>query len=195
MCGNALRCVALVLARDHARGEACVVATDSGPLATEVVTVDGDVAAVRTSIGRPVLTGEHVIEAEGVPVHVDALRVGNPVCVVWTDDVGAAPVATVGPCLEVHGAFPEGTNVAFAEVVDRGRVRQRTWERGCGETLACGTGAAAVCVSGVRSGRIDREVTIVCPGGTLALEWPADDEAVSLTGPARVVFEGGWPWR
>ena len=195
MCGNALRCVALVLARDHGHGAANAVATDSGVFATEVVTLNGGVASVRTSVGRPVRTGEQVIEVEGVRVRVDALRVGNPVCVIWTDDVAAAPVATVGPHLEVHEAFPDGTNVAFAEVVDRGHVRQRTWERGCGETLACGTGAAAVCASGVLSGRLDRAVTVALPGGPLALEWPADEAEVCLTGPARVVFEGDWPWR
>ena len=128
-------------------------------------------------------------------MHVQALRVGNPVCVVWTDQVDDAPVTTVGPTLEVHEAFPDGTNVAFAEVVDRGRIRQRTWERGCGETLACGTGASAVCVAGVLSGRTDREVSISLPGGALALGWPSDVAAVSLTGSARIVFEGSWPWR
>ncbi len=195
MCGNALRCVALVLVRDHGCDRACVVATDSGPLASEVVTIDGDVATVRTSVGSPEDLGTHTINIDGGPVHVQALRVGNPVCVVWTDQVDDAPVTTVGPTLEVHEAFPDGTNVAFAEVVDRGRIRQRTWERGCGETLACGTGASAVCVAGVLSGRTDREVSITLPGGALALGWPSDDAAVSLTGSARIVFEGSWPWR
>lgn len=195
MCGNALRCVALILARDHDRGGTRVVSTDSGRLTTELVARDGDVAAVRTAMGCPGAGAHHVIDVDGTPVAVDALRVGNPVCVVWTDDVEAAPVTTVGPFLEVHGAFPHGVNVAFAQVVDRARIAQRTWERGCGETFACGTGASAVCVAGVRSGRTDRQVDIRLPGGTLAVEWPTDDSEVSVTGPARIAFEGTWSWR
>ena len=123
------------------------------------------------------------------------VRLGNPVCVVWVESVDDAPVTTLGPLIEVHSEFPRGTNVAFAERVDSDHVRQRTWERGCGETRACGTGAGAVCVSGVTSGRTRRSIEVSLPGGALSVRWPEDDSEVVLTGPARVAYEGDLAWR
>ncbi len=111
----------------------------------------------------------------------------------YVGDVAAFPVETVGATLERHPAFPNRVNVHFVQVLDRGEVRMRTWERGSGITMACGTGACAVCVAGVLTDRTDRKILAHLPGGDLELEWPDDDASVFMTGPAVEVFSGEWP--
>ncbi len=116
---------------------------------------------------------------------------GNPHCVIFVDDVEAFPVEHYGPLIECHEMFPQRTNVEFVEVVTAGEMRQRTWERGAGETLACGTGAAAVTVAGVRNGLTQRAVLIHLRGGDLEMRWD-DDGELSMTGPAVEVFSGDY---
>jgi diaminopimelate epimerase len=122
---------------------------------------------------------------------VSSVGIGNPHCILYVDDVERAPVETVGPQLERHAAFPNRTNVEFVQVVDRGRLRQRTWERGVGETLACGSGACAVAVASMLRGVADAEVTIALRGGDLRLAWAGAPGAhIFMTGPAVEVFTG-----
>jgi len=115
---------------------------------------------------------------------------GNPHAVVIVDDPSSFPVERVGPAIESHPAFPNRVNVEFVRVVDRSHVEQRTWERGTGETLACGSGACAVAVVSILKGLVDRRVVIALRGGDLEIEWPAADAHVMMTGPAVEVFSG-----
>ena len=120
------------------------------------------------------------------------VSMGNPHCVIFVEKATDELVLGVGPQIENDSRFPARTNVEFIEIVSRNEVRQRTWERGSGETLACGTGASAVCVAGVLSGRTDRKLTNHLLGGTLLLEWKEDTNHVFMTGPATEVFSGDW---
>jgi len=153
-------------------------------------------------MGAPVLTaadvpttlpGDPVIEA---PVHTDlgdvsvtCVSMGNPHAITWVDDVDAAPVTTVGPLVESAPEFPNKTNVEFAQLLGPDRIRLRVWERGVGETLACGTGACATLVAASLTGRTGRRATIELPGGDLDIEW-TESGTVLMTGPAERVFEG-----
>lgn len=118
------------------------------------------------------------------------LSMGNPHAVCFVADVDSAPVATLGPRVETHARFPRHVNVGFLQVVSRGEARIRVHERGAGETLACGTGACAAVVAGIRLGRLDRRVEVHARGGDLLIEWPADDASVLMTGPAETVYHG-----
>ena len=118
---------------------------------------------------------------------------GNPHCVIEVDDVDRIPLERVGPALEHHVAFPNRVNVEFIEIVSRTRIRERTWERGTGETLACGSGACAVAVASMLRGVVDREVEIELRGGTLQIAWANKNSSVWMTGPAATVFTGEWP--
>jgi len=120
------------------------------------------------------------------------VSMGNPHAVIFVDDVASVPLAELGPEIEHHALFPERANVHFVEVHSRREVTVRTWERGSGITLACGTGASAVCVVGALTDRTDRRITAHLPGGDLKLHW-RDDDHVLMTGPATEVFSGDWP--
>lgn len=122
-----------------------------------------------------------------------SVSMGNPHCVIQVDDIDAIPLDRVGPALEHHVAFPNRVNVEFIEIVSRDRIRQRTWERGTGETLACGSGACAVAVASMLRGVVDREVTIELRGGELRIAWADRTSHVFMTGPAATVFTGVWP--
>ena len=126
-------------------------------------------------------------------VRASSVSMGNPHCIIQVGDVDAIPLDHVGPALEHHVAFPNRVNVEFIEVTDRQRIRQRTWERGVGETLACGSGACAVAVVSMLRDIIDREVTIELRGGELQIAWADKNSSVWMTGPAATVFEGVWP--
>ena len=115
---------------------------------------------------------------------------GNPHCVIEVPDVDSCPVERLGPLIEHHPAFPNRVNVEFIRVLGRDRIRQRTWERGTGETLACGSGACAVAVTCMLRGVVESRVLIELRGGDLEIEWPADDASVIMTGPAAEVFTG-----
>ena len=128
--------------------------------------------------------------AHAAIVNVAVLSMGNPHAVQLVGDVEAAPVATVGPLVESHPAFPKRVNAGFLQIVDRGQVRLRVYERGAGETLACGTGACAAAVAGIRQGWLKSPVSVHTKGGDLVIEWAGKGQPVSMTGPAETVFEG-----
>jgi diaminopimelate epimerase len=177
-------------------------------MSLELLTDDGKVDRVRVDLGEPILIADQipttlsasaegaVVDAElsvaGKTVRVTCVSMGNPHCVVYVDKLSDDWVLGVGPQLEIDSHFPNRVNVEFVEVISPAEVRQRTWERGSGETLACGTGAAAVCVAGVLTGRTERKVLIHLSGGDLTLEWQEDTNRVIMTGPAVEVFSGEW---
>ena len=130
------------------------------------------------------------VDAAGVPATLATVNMGNPHAVLRVENVDTAPVATLGPALETHPRFPERVNVGFLQVVDRHAARLRVFERGAGETLACGTGACAAVVAGIRLGWLDARVDVETRGGRLTIEWAGGDAPVLMTGPATTVFEG-----
>jgi diaminopimelate epimerase len=204
MCGNGLRCVAKYV-YDHgiARKRRLRIHTGAGPLDVEILsTVDDKATDIRLDLGEPVLNGLEIptiwdsetvvnqtVEAGDRQFDITAVSMGNPHCVIYVDDVKIFPVETYGPIIERLPSFPNRVNVEFVEIITRGEVIQRTWERGSGETWACGTGAAAVCVAGVLTGRTTRELQIHLLGGDLSLHY-RDDGRVMLAGPAKEVFTG-----
>jgi len=130
------------------------------------------------------------LRVAGFPVRVSVLSMGNPHAVQVVPDVDRAEVRTQGPLLERHPAFPDRVNAGYMQVVSRGHVRLRVWERGVGETLACGTGACAAVVAGIRLGLLDEEVRVSTSGGDLTIRWPGEGRAVMMTGDAVRVFGG-----
>ncbi len=207
MCGNALRCVGKHLL-DGRRSSAhrVVIKTDQGPRFVDRASSAQMPGGLRTEIGKPRLeraeipmTGPcgPVIEEDltvlETPVKITALFLGNPHVVLFRPALDAREVRELGAALESHPRFPRRTNVNFVHVRNAGEVDQRTFERGVGETLACGTGASAVCVAGVLTGRLGPEVLVHQPGGDLLIRWPDRDAMVEVTGIARRVFSGEWP--
>ncbi len=207
MCGNGVRCVAKYL-HDHgiARKPALTVETGRGVLSLDLEVSGGKVQQVRVNMGSPILEAARIPTTLpgnppiGVPIgHVDrafdvtCVSMGNPHCVTYVDSLTDYLVHNVGPVLEHHPAFPKRTNVEFVKVNRPDDVTVRVWERGSGETLACGTGACAVAVAGVLTGRTQRRITAHLPGGDLQLHWSETDNCVYLTGPAVEVFSGEWP--
>ncbi len=201
MCGNGLRCLAR-LARDRgrAKGDTVRVETDAGVRTVELLAAGG----ARADMGPPALdpakvpvrlAGPRVVDAPvnvlGETLRITCLSMGNPHAVVFVDDVRRFDVARYGAALERNDLFPERVNASFVEVIDRGRARQRTWERGSGETRACGTGACAVCVAGVLTGRTGKKLRSELPGGALLLEWE-EGKSVFLAGETVTVFTGDW---
>ena len=221
MCGNGIRCVAKYV-YDHnlARTESQFSLPDQGTFPTSlrietgrgVLTVglelggDGRVSRVCVNMGQPIL------EAAQIPVAADSERVinmplpvdqqelsmtcvsmGNPHAVFFCDDLQGIDLAYLGPIIEHHALFPQRTNVHFVKADGPGDLTVKTWERGSGITLACGTGACACAVAGVLVGRCERLVTAHLPGGDLQLNWCEEDNCVYMTGPATEVFTGHWP--
>jgi diaminopimelate epimerase len=130
------------------------------------------------------------VEANGEQVELSAVSMGNPHGVVLVDNVDTAPVATLGPVLEAHPRFPKKANIGFMQVINRGEIRLRVFERGAGETLACGTGACAAVVAGRLRGLLDEEVIVHLPGGDLRIRWAGEGQPLRMVGPATTVFEG-----
>ncbi len=207
MCGNGLRCVAKYV-YDHgiATRPDLNIETGAGVLPVRVHACDGRAHRITVDMGRPVLdpaeipttlAQDRVVDREtqfgNQRLNVTCVSMGNPHCVVFVPSATDALVLELGPVIETDPRFPRRTNVEFVEVLSPTRLRQRTWERGAGETWACGTGASAVCVAGVVTGRSERKVQIELLGGTLDLEWDAASDHVLMTGPAVEVFQGEWP--
>lgn len=207
MCGNGIRCVAKYV-YDHAikKSETLRIASGGTAYELQLTVVDGLVEQVRVDMGEPILDGLAIPTTfSGNPVvdvplplpnrelSVTCVSMGNPHCVAYVEEASDELVTGLGPLVEQDSHFPNRVNVEFVEVLSRTAVRQRTWERGSGETLACGTGASAVCVAGVLTGKTDRKVTVHLLGGDLELEWNEADNHVYMTGPAAEVFSGEWP--
>jgi diaminopimelate epimerase len=213
MCGNGVRCVAKY-AYDHglSKNNPLRVETGRGVLTLALSVHNGKVEQVTVNMAEPILdlaqipvdrekvvagTREHEYRlslAQGNEL-IDAtfVSMGNPHAVIFTGDVKSLDLARIGPPLEHHKAFPRRMNVHWAQVVSRDEVIMRTWERGSGITWACGTGAYAVCVAGVLTGRTDRKILVHLPGGDLTIEWRDADNNVYMTGPATEIFSGDWP--
>jgi diaminopimelate epimerase len=203
MCGNGIRCLA-IFAREEGLTDATQlkVATGAGVITVEV----GEDGRVRVDMGPPIFRPADIpvrwegaealqakLEVDGEVVEATCLSMGNPHAILFVDDPERAPVTTLGPRLEVHEAFPNRVNVEFARVVTPHRVEIRVWERGSGETLACGTGACAAAVASRLIGGAAAEMVVALPGGELEIEWSGsleDEQSVFMTGPAVRSFEG-----
>jgi len=207
MCGNGLRCVAKYVF-DHGivTRDKLALETGRGILHVEIEHHQGKARRVRVNMGEPILIGERIpttlpgdppvdvpVVVGDTTLKVTCVSIGNPHCVTFVDEITDALVLGIGPKIEKHTAFPRRTNVEFVKVNRPDDLTMRVWERGSGETLACGTGACGVCVAGVLTGRSDRRVTIHLLGGDLELDWSKADNHVYMTGPAVEVFTGEWP--
>jgi diaminopimelate epimerase len=206
MCGNGLRCVAKYV-YDHgiARKDRLRIETGRGVLAVDLEVADGLVQRVRVDMGEPILDAPRIpttlpsnpvvnapLEIGGQKLCVTCVSMGNPHAITFVDELSDRWVHDIGRRMEVDPHFPERVNAEFVEVISPHEVRMRVWERGSGETLACGTGASAVCVAGALTGRTERRIVAHLLGGDLELHW-ADDNHVYKTGPAVEVFSGEWP--
>jgi diaminopimelate epimerase len=186
-CGNGARCFVKFV---HARG-----LTDKREIRVETLgglirpRLEGD-GEVTVEMGRPVLSGEEVLDLDGERVTVALVSMGNPHAVQIVPDVQAAPVTTQGPRIERHRRFPQGVNAGYLQVLDRHDAKLRVWERGAGETLSCGTGACAAAVVGIAKRVLESPVSVQTRGGTLTIAWAGGDNPVTMKGPAQLVFEG-----
>lgn len=206
MCGNAIRCVAKYV-YDH--GICCrdelKIETGRGVLTLNLSTRGGKVDRVRVNMATPILMSSQIpttlpgdppvnasLAVGGRQIAVTCVSMGNPHCVTFVDEVTDDWVLNIGPQIEHHPVFPRRVNAEFIQVVSPSETVMRVWERGSGETLACGTGACASVVAGVLAGVTDREVTVHLFGGDLQIEW-AESNEVFMTGPAAEVFSGEWP--
>ncbi len=209
MCGNGIRCVAKYV-YDHGicRRQTLRIETGAGVLGIELEVLQNKVRRARVDMGEPILeaariptrlSGDPVVnqtlEVDGRSLVVTCVSMGNPHCVTYVDKATDEWVLGWGPRIETDWHFPARVNVEFIEVMSDSEVKQRTWERGSGETWACGTGASAVCVAGVLAGRTGRRILNHLRGGDLELEWNEQDNHVYMTGPATEVFSGQWPWQ
>ena len=202
MCANGLRAFYKYL-RDHGHTDADEISVETlGGLVRPRSAGEGLVAV---DMGPPILAPAKIpttlaqgdgpvldvpLDVDGERLSVSSVGVGNPHAVLYVDDPDTAPVERLGALIEHHPAFPNRVNVEFVAVESRGLIRQRTWERGTGETLACGSGACAVAVVSMLRGVVDRAVRIALRGGELRIEWPDDHAHVQMTGPAAEVFSG-----
>ena len=207
MCGNASRCVAKY-AYDHkiVKNKTFTLETKAGKKVIEVFCNDnGLVEKATVNMGKPTLKPIDIPVNESGDILVakplktfshewmiTCVSMGNPHCVLFVDDVTNAPVHTEGPEIEVNPKFPKKTNVEFAHVVNRNFIEMRVWERGAGETMACGTGACATLVAAVLNNLTDRKATLKLLGGNLEIEWRESDNDVYMTGAAEYVFDGVW---
>lgn len=206
MCGNAIRCVAkYVYERGLARKSELKIETGRGVLTMQVQpAANGKVERVTVNMGRPILDAVQIpttlpgnpptnvpLEVGGRAIQVTCVSMGNPHCVTFVDEVNDDWVLRFGPQIERHPAFPRRVNAEFIQVISRDEFIMRVWERGSGETLACGTGACASAVAGVLTDRTNRTVTAHLRGGDLKLEWSTGGD-VFMTGPAQEVFSGVW---
>jgi len=197
-CGNGVRCVAAVLAGLQGHPQSFVLSSPSGPIEARI----GHDGLVSVSMGKPefepaaiplVATerqDRYELEVDGVAYDLSVISMGNPHCVLQVDDVRTAPVAVLGPRIERHERFPEKANVGFMCIRGRDRIDLRVFERGVGETAACGTGACAAVVSGQVLGLLDAEVDVRLPGGQVVVSWHGGSEPVWLTGNAEFISKG-----
>ena len=204
MCGNGIRCVAKYV-YDYGLTDKTNITIDtpSGVKHLNLLIVDDKVALVRVNMGAPELNATKVpiisdknevinepIEIDGHKYKITAVSMGNPHAVTYMEDIYNLDIENVGPKFELNPIFPDRVNTEFVKVIDENTVAMRVWERGSGETLACGTGACAVAVASILNGHTKDSVTVQLLGGDLQIEWDRDNNLVYMTGPATVVFDG-----
>lgn len=208
MCGNGIRCVAKYV-YDYGLTDKTSISVETlgGIKYLDLTVEDGKVSLVKVDMGRPELEPSRIpvvaegdravdelITVDGKEYRMTCVSMGNPHAVVYVDcDVKELPLEEIGPGFEHHERFPKRVNTEFVRVLDRKTVEMRVWERGSGETLACGTGACAVAVSSALNGLTEDEVTVKLLGGDLRIQWDREGDTVYMTGPAAVVFDGEWP--
>lgn len=205
-CGNGARCFARYVHDAGLTGKDCIRVQTLAGVIEPRLNADG---RVTVDMGAPIFELERVpfdasnlspvadgdwqtwpVVVDGVTVPLAVLSMGNPHAVQLVPDLESAPVRTQGPLIEHHARFPRRVNAGFLQIVDRTQVKLRVWERGAGETLACGTGACAAAVAGMRLGRLDARVDVQTRGGVLTIEWAGEGQPVYMTGPATTVFQG-----
>lgn len=206
MCGNGIRCVAKYV-YDYGLTDKTHISVETlgGIKYLDLMVEAGKVKQVKVDMGSPILEAEKIpikgsgkrvlheaIRVDGTEYHITGVSMGNPHAVVFMEDVNNLEIEKIGPLFEHHECFPKRVNTEFVHVLDRKHVEMRVWERGSGETLACGTGACAVAVACVLNGLTEEEVTVKLLGGDLQIRWDREKNTVYMTGPAEVVFDGVW---
>lgn len=204
MCGNGIRCVAKYV-YDYGLTDKTQISVETlgGIKYLDLTVEDGKVSLVKVDMGKPELEADLIpiisereqvidepIEVDGKEYHMTGVSMGNPHAVIYVDDVKGLNLEKIGPKFENHERFPKRINTEFVHCIDRQTVEMRVWERGSGETLACGTGACAVAVSSILNNLTDTQVTVKLLGGDLQIEWDREKDRVFMTGPATVVFDG-----
>ncbi|MBI4831620.1 MAG: diaminopimelate epimerase [Candidatus Lindowbacteria bacterium] len=206
MCGNGIRCLSKYVYEHGLTNSADFLVETPGGLNRQVLRVEnGRVVEVSVDMGRPRFLRPEIpmlgdnskvvnepLDVDGRVYRITALSTSNPHAVIFVEDVERAPVTEIGPKIERHPAFPKRTNVEFVQVLDRHNIRMRIWERGCGETLASGSGSSASAVASIINGFTDREVNVHVRLGRLRISWP-EDGTITMSGPAAEVFSGDWP--
>lgn len=204
MCGNAIRCVGKYVYDNGLTDKKKIsIETLAGLKILDMTVENGKVVLVRVDMGEPILKPADIpvasekerfisepVEIDGQIYKVTCVSMGNPHAVAYVDDVTAFPLEAVGPKMEKHSLYPRKINSEFVQVLDRRTLKMRVWERGAGETMACGTGACAVLVATVLNGLCERKAEVKLLGGDLTIEWNEKDNRVYMTGPATKVFEG-----
>jgi diaminopimelate epimerase len=206
MCGNASRCIAKYVFDNGMTDKTSItLETLSGQKKLDLHIENGIVRTVRVDMGEPILLPRLIpvnideqrivnfpIALDGKKVNITALSMGNPHVVIFVDNVDEIDLPKIGQKVEHHPLFPKRTNTEFVQVISPNQLKMRVWERGSGETLACGTGACASTVAAVLTGQAERNITMELAGGTLFIEWSETDNHVYMTGPATTVFEGNY---
>ncbi len=204
MCGNGIRVFAKYLYDRGMVGETTEIETLAGVKTIRLSVENGKAVGATVGMGKPRLRAEDIpvigydgevinspLAVEGEKLQITCVSMGNPHCVIFVESTDEVPVERLGPKIEKHPSFPQGTNVEFVQVVSPSELKMRVWERGAGMTLACGTGACSSVVAGVLNGKCGRQATVHLPGGDLFIDWQEDGE-VFMTGPAEEVFEGSY---
>ena len=206
MCGNGIRCVAKFVYDRGLTDQTHISIVSCGKIKYLDLTVEGGkVSTVKVNMGSPILTAGEIpviarngedrvigqdIEVDGSIYQMTCVSMGNPHAVVFVEDAAGLDLEKIGPLFENHALFPKRVNTEFVKILDRDTVEMRVWERGTGETLACGTGACAAAVAGILNGLTNDTVTVKLPGGCLSVQWDRERNLVYMTGPAATVFEG-----
>lgn len=205
MCGNGIRCVAkYTYDSGLKKNDKITIETLSGIKTAELIILNDKVSKVRVEMGIPKLLRNEIpmlgkntrvinepLKTDVMLLNITCVSLGNPHCISFVDDVDSIQLPTIGRTIENHSVFPERINVHFVQIIASDEIRMRTWERGSGETLACGTGAVAACVAGVLNNLTERTITAHLPGGDLIVEWSVNNKTY-MTGPAELVFTGWW---
>lgn len=204
MCGNGIRCVAKYVFDKHLTDRKELDIISAGKVKHIILTVEnGEAVLAKVNMGRPELASELIpvlsehetvineeIIVQGNPYRMTCVSMGNPHAVIFMDDVKGLQIEQIGPYFEQHECFPKRINTEFVKVIDRQNVEMRVWERGTGETLACGTGCCATVTACVLNGLTDRKITVHLLGGDITVEWEEAEDTIYMTGPAKTVFEG-----